>query len=188
MAYFYIKGPLVGINGCITTLILPFSGFRNLFPYSYKHYQVGLFKLRQYCSMAHYQENFEEICISVLDIPPEVILNCFISSLSHLYQAHFQCNCWCFLNSLINAQDQPNSLIQHLSPHWSITQPTPASQPTAIPFLLASPTPHRIGPICSSITMPHSTLRARFLLKWRVLLWELWSVGLVDAGFQHQYA
>ncbi|KAG8388197.1 hypothetical protein BUALT_Bualt02G0100700 [Buddleja alternifolia] len=48
-------------------------------PSSYDNHQAALFKLRQTSSVSDYQAHFEQICNWVIGLPPEAILNCFVS-------------------------------------------------------------------------------------------------------------
>ncbi|KAG8376732.1 hypothetical protein BUALT_Bualt09G0094400 [Buddleja alternifolia] len=50
-------------------------------PSSYDNHQAALFKLRQTSSVSDYQAHFEQICNRVVGLPPEAILNCFVSGL-----------------------------------------------------------------------------------------------------------
>ncbi|KAL0399243.1 UNVERIFIED_CONTAM: Retrovirus-related Pol polyprotein from transposon.6 [Sesamum radiatum] len=50
-------------------------------PSSFDNHQAALFKLRQRGSVADFQAEFERLCNRVVGLPPEAILNCFISGL-----------------------------------------------------------------------------------------------------------
>ena len=50
-------------------------------PSTYTNHQAELFKLRQNSTVTEYQKSFERLCNRVLGLTPEMILNCFISSL-----------------------------------------------------------------------------------------------------------
>lgn len=55
-----------------------FSKFR---PPTYENHQAQLFKLKHHGSVLEYQANFEKLGNTILGLPPDVILNCFISCL-----------------------------------------------------------------------------------------------------------
>lgn len=50
-------------------------------PSTYENHQAQLFKLRQYGSVSEYQTQFEKLGNRVLGLPPDALLNCFISGL-----------------------------------------------------------------------------------------------------------
>ena len=50
-------------------------------PSTYENHQAQLFKLRQSGSITEYQAQFEKLGNRVLGLPPEALLNCFISGL-----------------------------------------------------------------------------------------------------------
>lgn len=50
-------------------------------PFTYENHQAQLFKLRQYGSVSEYQVKFEKLGNRVVGLPPDAILNCFISGL-----------------------------------------------------------------------------------------------------------
>lgn len=50
-------------------------------PSTYENHQAQLFKLRQYGSVTDYQTQFEKLGNRVIGLPPEALLNCFISGL-----------------------------------------------------------------------------------------------------------
>jgi len=51
-------------------------------PSTYVNHQAELFKLHQDGSVSDYQAQFEKLGNRVLGLPPEAILNCFISGLN----------------------------------------------------------------------------------------------------------
>ncbi|XP_058746775.1 uncharacterized protein LOC131619725 [Vicia villosa] len=51
-------------------------------PSSYENHQAELFKLKQEGSVVEYQTKFEKLGNQVHGLPPDAILNCFISSLN----------------------------------------------------------------------------------------------------------
>ncbi|GJS84533.1 ty3-gypsy retrotransposon protein [Tanacetum coccineum] len=50
-------------------------------PSSYDNHQAALFKLRQTTTVSAYQTEFERLSNCVIGLPPEALLNCFISGL-----------------------------------------------------------------------------------------------------------
>lgn len=50
-------------------------------PSTYENHQAQLFKLRQYGSVTEYQTQFEKLGNRVFGLPPEALLNCFVSGL-----------------------------------------------------------------------------------------------------------
>nr|GEV01627.1 hypothetical protein [Tanacetum cinerariifolium] len=50
-------------------------------PSSYDNHQAALFKLKQTSTVTAYQTEFERLCNCVVGLPPEALLNCFISGL-----------------------------------------------------------------------------------------------------------
>ncbi|KAL0448867.1 UNVERIFIED_CONTAM: hypothetical protein Slati_1443100 [Sesamum latifolium] len=50
-------------------------------PSTYDNHQAALFKLRQRGSVSKYQANFERVCNRIVGLPPEAVLNCFLSGL-----------------------------------------------------------------------------------------------------------
>ncbi|KAL0413690.1 UNVERIFIED_CONTAM: putative mitochondrial protein [Sesamum radiatum] len=78
---------LVGSNGCVQNgQLSSWDAFvRSLElrfgPSSYDNHEAALFKLHQRGSAADLQVEFERLCNRVIGLPPESILNCFISAL-----------------------------------------------------------------------------------------------------------
>lgn len=50
-------------------------------PSTYENHQAELFKLRQQGSVCDYQAQFEKLSNMVYGLPPNALLNCFISGL-----------------------------------------------------------------------------------------------------------
>jgi len=50
-------------------------------PSTYENFQAQLFKLRQYGTVTDYQTQFEKLGNRVIGLPPEALLNCFVSGL-----------------------------------------------------------------------------------------------------------
>nr|GEX27014.1 retrotransposon Gag protein [Tanacetum cinerariifolium] len=50
-------------------------------PSSYDNHQTALFKLKQTSTVAAYQTEFERLSNCVVGLPPEALLNCFLSDL-----------------------------------------------------------------------------------------------------------
>jgi hypothetical protein len=73
--WMYLNHQLYDWNSFTKELELRFG------PSTYDNHQAQLFKLRQYGSVSDYQTQFEKLGNRVLGLPPEALLNCFISGL-----------------------------------------------------------------------------------------------------------
>ncbi|XP_058733853.1 uncharacterized protein LOC131605523 [Vicia villosa] len=88
MAAFYMKGEALGwykwmFQSNELTTWEAFSRALELRfgPSTYENHQAQLFKLRQHGSVTEYQASFEKLGNRVIGLPPDAILNCFISGL-----------------------------------------------------------------------------------------------------------
>lgn len=88
MAAFYMKGEALSWfkwmfqNGQLSDWMSFVRALELRFgPSTYDNFQAELFKLRQNGSVSEYQSQFEKLCNRVYGIPPEALLNCFISGL-----------------------------------------------------------------------------------------------------------
>ncbi|XP_058757342.1 uncharacterized protein LOC131630580 [Vicia villosa] len=88
MAAFYMKGDALGWykwmfqSNELTTWEAFSKALELRFgPSTYENHQAQLFKLRQHGSVTEYQASFEKLGNRVVGLPPDAILNCFISGL-----------------------------------------------------------------------------------------------------------
>jgi hypothetical protein len=89
MSSFYMKGETLGWFKWMhdNNLLLDWFSFTKSLelrfgPSTYENHQAELFKLRQQGSVSDYQAQFKKLGNRVLGLPPDAILNCFISCLS----------------------------------------------------------------------------------------------------------
>ncbi|KAL0356111.1 UNVERIFIED_CONTAM: hypothetical protein Sradi_4058000 [Sesamum radiatum] len=87
MVSFYMKGEALSwfkwmfINRQLTSWDVFLRALELRFgPSTFDNHQAVLFKLRQRGTVAEFQAKFEHVCNRVVGLPPEAILNCFLSA------------------------------------------------------------------------------------------------------------
>ncbi|XP_057431227.1 uncharacterized protein LOC130724075 [Lotus japonicus] len=135
-------------------------------PSCYENPQQELFKLQQTSTVQEYQTKFEKLCNQVVGLPPDIILDCFLSGLNpeilqelkvfRPYSVHHAIG----LAKLIESKHKPPTFkpFKYTPPNHSPSQATvihnlPRTTPAAAPSKPTSSTP----PLATSSITPQPT-------------------------------
>nr|GFC42188.1 hypothetical protein [Tanacetum cinerariifolium] len=139
-------------------------------PSSYDNHQAALFKLRQTTTVSDYQTEFERLSNYVVGLPPEALLNCFISGLRNDIQQELAILRPITITQAIGLvkliEEKSNDQKKHnrytfpnRSPPLSLTPPTSTTSTTSTP----TKTPLLPTPSKQPTTLPLSRLSAEAL-------------------------
>ncbi|CAJ2679012.1 unnamed protein product [Trifolium pratense] len=99
-------------------------------PSTYENHQAQLFKLRQHGSVAEYQAQFEKISNRVLGLPPDDMLNCFISGLNAEIRSELAIQRHPTISQAIGLAKLIESKIRDSKPKFSKPFTSPPNHPT----------------------------------------------------------
>nr|GEV59450.1 hypothetical protein [Tanacetum cinerariifolium] len=111
-------------------------------PSSYDNHQAALFKLKQISTVTAYQTEFERLSQYVVGLPPEALLNCFISGLHQDIQQEFSILCPHTITQVIGIakliEDKSNDQVS--TPSSSTLLEAPSRSSKTLPIKRLSPT------------------------------------------------